>query len=367
MMSKDFFKALLIYSPTLILLPQSIIYVIISLLGIHYFISDLKSNRIYKKDVFLFCFVLLSLLVYFILDPVSDVQSRSVNDLIPYSVFLLTTIFFARHVNEKVLHYILYFVLIEILVGIGEYVIGKPYIIKPAVTGEMEFGESALLYYNRVYGLSQAVSIFGYKIFIGIILLFFLKVKKYKYLMLIWLLIGLYITFNRTAIVGSIVFLILYNLKQIKYLSIKYKFLLVLFSIGIFVLTYVNIDRVSNQFFRGKENGDLSGRDRIFPYYIDFIESNLLLGNNFHKLWGQIGGSIYHAHNSYLQSLANMGIVFFILLLVYLLSFVNKKNIVFLFPLFLYSSFQYGILWGVSFLDIIFFSLLFYHFNKKSI
>lgn len=361
----NFLLALLIYSPTLIVLPQSIMYIIISAIGGAFLLVDIKKRNLYKQDFILFIFVLLTAIVYFATSPISNVASRSANDFIPYTIFLLTTIFFSRHLNDRVMHIILYIICFEILIGIIEYfVLKQAYIVKPSVTGETEFGESQLLYYNRVYGLSQAVSILAYKVFIGIILVFFLKIKKYKFLIIALLLVGLYITFNRTAIVGSIMFLGIYGISQLQKVKFGYKIILAIFLV---ILTYyigANSDAIMNQFLRGKE-GDLSGRDMIFPYFFDFIKNNLLLGNNIHKMWGKVGDSVYHAHNSYLQSLANLGIIFFILLWIYILSFMKKNNLIFLIPILIYSSFQYGILWGVSFMDIIFFYLLFKSQNKK--
>ncbi|MEY8759783.1 O-antigen ligase family protein [Chryseobacterium tongliaoense] len=360
----NFLLALLIYSPTLIVLPQSIVYLVISAIGGIFLLLDIKDKRLYKQDVILFAFVLLTTLVYFLAAPISNVASRSANDFIPYTIFLLTTIFFSRHLNDRVMYFILYIICFEILIGIIEYyVLKKAYIIKPSVTGETEFGESQLLYYNRVYGLSQAVSILAYKVFIGVILVSYLKIKKFKIFIISLLLIGLYITFNRTAIIGSIIFLILFGVSRLQKVKLSYK---VILTISLIILVYyvgANLDAIMNQFFRGRE-GDLSGRDMIFPYFFEFINNNLLLGNNVHKMWGKVGSSVYHAHNSYLQTLANLGIMFFIVLWIYILSFMKKSNVIFLFPILVYSSFQYGILWGVSFMDIIFFYLLFNIQNK---
>ncbi len=360
----NFLLALLIYSPTLIVLPQSIIYIIISVIGGVFLLLDIKNRNLYKQDFLLFIFVLLTSIVYFVTSPISNVASRSANDFIPYTIFLLTTVFFSRHLNNRVMIFILYIICFETLIGIIEYfVLKQAYIIKPSVTGETEFGESQLLYYNRVYGLSQAVSIFAYKVLIGVILMFYLKIRKYKFLILALLFVGLYITFNRTAIVGSIIFLGIYGIGHLQKVKLSYKIILAILLITLTYYIGVNTDAIMNQLLRGKE-GDLSGRDMIFPYFFEFIKNNLLLGNNTHKMWGNEGDFIYHAHNSYLQSLANLGIIFFIVLWIYILSFLKKNNIIYLLPILIYSSFQYGILWGVSFMDIIFFYILFNSKNK---
>lgn len=358
----NLFSAFLIYGTTLIILPQMVLYLMISIIGGFHLLTDIKNNKLYRQDIIFFVFVFLSIAVYFSLDPVVTTESGSLNDFFPYSVFLLTTIFFARHLNPNVFRFIFYFICFEILVGIVEYILGVPYIIKPHVIGETEFGESELLYFNRVFGLSIGVSIFGYKILVGFILLFYLKIKKYRVFYLGLLFVGLFITFNRTAMVGSLFFLVVYLLYNSKSIKIFYK---IMMGIGFLALIYYlnfNWELVENQFFRGREV-DLSGRENIFPYYLNFIENNWLLGNNFHKMWIEVNGRLYHAHNSYLQTLANMGILLFTVLWIYILSFFKKNNILYLVPILLYSSFQYGILWGVSFLDILFFFII---FNKTT-
>ena len=65
-----------------------------------------------------------------------------------------------------------------------------------------------------------------------------------------------------------------------------------------------------------------------------------------------------HAHNSFLQVIANNGILLGGFLIVLTLAKLNKKNIVYIVPLLVYSLTQYGIFWGTSLTDVVFFALL---------
>lgn len=361
---KNIFFALLIYATTLVFIPQILAYILISVIGLFYMLT----NKLEKKDIFLFLFLLVSILIYYVgASEANTSVSKSANDIVPYTIFIVATIFFSKHLTNDVLKYILFFIILEIGVGMIEYALGKPYLIEPrlSLNGENEFGETIYLYYNRVYGLSAVTSVFAQKIMVGIILLFFLDIKKYRYIILSILIIGLFITFNRTAIIATLFFLTFIYINEIglkkNILYIALPTLLLIILINIFQ------EQILIQFFRGRDEIDLSGRDHVFSYFISFFKGNWVWGNYTHKLWVALSeGRIYHAHNSYLQTIANLGLFLTSWLFIYITTFFNKKNILFIAPILIYSIFQYGILWGVSFLDIILFSILFIT-NSKSI
>ena len=68
----------------------------------------------------------------------------------------------------------------------------------------------------------------------------------------------------------------------------------------------------------------------------------------------------------HLKSLPNILIKIAYSLLFFTLIFINitKKNWIYIFILFVYSTFQYGIFWGISLTDILFF---FFLFNSKKV
>jgi len=362
----QFLLAFIIYAPTLVIIPQIAVYVLISIIGLVYLFQDLKTRVIEKNDLLLFLIFLISLPIFFLgEDYKTDFVSKSVNDYIPYLFFLITTVFFAKRVNPETLKIILIFIVIESIVGIIEFLIGKPYLISPGLSrGENSFGETNFLYYDRVYGLSTVVSVFAQKVFTGILLVYFLKIKKYKIPLILTLLFAVLVSFNRTAIVAIVIFYGILFLISLKKLNSK-KILLISLGLTILIfLVYQYFNVILYQFNRGQGDVDLSGREMVFPEFFKFISNHLIYGNYCHKLWIFINGAIYHAHNSYLQTFANNGIFLGSLIFVYLFKLLNKNNIRFLFPILMYSTFQYGILWGVSYLDILFFSFIYISRNR---
>lgn len=352
--------ALIIYSPTLVLFPQTLIYVLISFIGFISWINKIEQKGFSKLDIKAIVFLIISTLIYIIgKSEVSSTQTKSINDILPYSFFIITSIYFSKLINKEILKIVLYFIIFETLSGLLQYKLGIQYFIKPISIGEHSFGDSEYLYYNKVYGLSYVTSIFALKIFIGTLLTYYLDFSnKVKTFFIIILILGLLISFNRTSIVAFFTFCSLIGYSKFRgRIGTK---LLIFIIIGIILtVALINLNFIKNQFFRGDEI-DLSGRDFIFQYYINFISENFIFGNFFTKHWAELTpGSIYHAHNSYLQTLANMGGIMGTIIILFFIRQTNSKNYIFVIPILVYSGFQFGILWGVSFADIIFFYFLF--------
>lgn len=360
------FFAFLIYSPTLVLIPQSVPYLLISIIGLLFWLKSLKLNGFTQNDYFLIVFLIISIIIYTIgKSETSAIYSKSENDYIPYTLFIATSIYFSKLLNNKILKYVLFLVIFETIIGFIQYITKTPYFIKPLNLGQKSFGDSELMYYNKVYGLSTVTSIFALKIFSGILLTFYLDFnKKIKSLIYLLLCLGLIFTFNRTAILSSILFLLIIKYINFKNYTYKGKIFLIFLSVLFLSVILVNSENIFNQFFRGKQI-DMSSRDLVFPYYINFISDNLIFGNFFTKHWIELlPGQIFHAHNSFLQTFANMGLIFGLVFFVFLFKNINYTNFKYVIPILIYSLFQYGILWGVSYIDIIFFYLL---FNNTSI
>ncbi|MDM1086232.1 O-antigen ligase family protein [Myroides odoratimimus] len=363
---KSFLLATLIYVSTIAGFEPSYSYAIIFVIGFGYFFTDTMKKRIDNKDLILLSFIACSFILFALglfINTSSDFQfidkERS-NDIIPFTIFLLGTIFFSKKIDDSVLKMLLIFIMLETIIALLEFLLGIPYLIKPSTSGETEFGETTLLYYNRVYGLSPNVSLIGQKVMIGIVLLFYLgekyKIKKIFYL---FLFMGLILTFSRSAILAIIVFLIYYFKKRIIKLSPKYKFLLLFSVVSVFFVVFYNINFILDQVFRGRSTIDISGRDKIFEIYKDFILEHVFFGNFVEKIYIYSSGHSYHAHNSYLQTLATLGVFLFLFFGIYLSRIITSRAFIFVLPFLIYSFSQYGLFWGCSMLDIVFYSLIF--------
>lgn len=353
------FAGLLVYLTSFVIAPISLIYPIIVFIGLVIFVKKI-NYRLINIEEFLFVLMIFISILEFVVGYKYAKIDNSVSvmgNFIPYALMIICTIYFSQSLNDSVMYTVFYILILELLVGIGEFIIGIPYIFEPKVSEvDTEFGTTSLLYFNRVFGLSASVSVFAQKSMVALILLFYLSFRKRARVFYCMIIICSFIvSFNRTAILSSLFFLFAILLK---YINWKY---MVLILLVITYVMYINFDILLLQFFRGKSDIDLSGRDLIFPYYIQFITDNTLFGNFGHKLWFSYSSAkVYHAHNSYLQTLASLGLLPCILLVVYILRSIKKNFgiLFFIFPIMIYSLFQFGVFWGVSFLDIIFFYLL---------
>jgi hypothetical protein len=121
---------------------------------------------------------------------------------------------------------------------------------------------------------------------------------------------------------------------------------------------------LSTLFLASISGVNTSGRSVIWLNYLNFIDENLLFGNGSDKLMlktiDQENKSIIliHAHNSFLELFASNGLILSLFFLLILFLNWTKKNFIFILPILFYSIFQYGIFWGISFLDVIFISIL---------
>ena len=360
--------ALLIYCTSFVLTPQAYIYPIILLLGFWQFLNAV-NNKLKKEDLLLLIGFIISVIVFiFGYKYAINEDSKSIlNTYIPYTVLIVSTIFFSRNLNKEIIYYLCLLLLFEIGIGIIEFIIGVPYIFAPSAgVGETEYGSTDLLYFNRVFGLSSAVSVFAQKVLISLVLVHYLDFSvKVKRIILVFLLVGFLVSFNRTAIVSGIIFLLFYYFRKINVKRIT------IGVIGLIVLVYFalsNIDIIIQQFFRGKTEIDYSGRDNIFDFFAGFIKENFLWGNYIQKLWYKpTANELYHAHNSYLETIASTGIVvsFFLFAFIFFTA-KRRKTFLFIIPFLVYSMSQFGFFWGISLLDVVFFYLLQIGIAKQS-
>jgi len=360
-----FAYALIVYLSTISGFPNYLSYIIIVFLGYLEFVKRSSRQDLNRSDQFFLVFILTSVILFFIGKLINNpdltlpIDKERSFDYLPFTILLLGTVFFAKKENLDTLTWLTRFILLEAIIAIFEFILGIPYIIPPIGDVEVDFGTSDLLYYKRVYGLSPTVSVLSQKILCGIVLVFYLKKFPWRKYCIAILLIALIMSFGRTSMLATAVFICLYYLINQRNMKLKYKVLLVTLTLCIIYYVSINIDSIFSQLFRGRDELDISGRDNIFATYLEYIERNWMFGNFFEKIYFFISGRSYHAHNSYLQMIATMGIPSFVLFILYLFKIINKAKIIYLLPFFIFSLSQYGLFWGCSLFDIIFYILIF--------
>lgn len=367
---KDFFYALLIYLTSVAQMPQVVFYFIIMLIGIYYSLNNFKTFKFEKSDIILIVFIVGTIISFLTgkffgnTNYIFKDYERS-RDFFPFTVILFGTIFFSKNMSLDKMKYLLYFILFEALIAIVEFSIGIQYIIYPGdLGGETKFGETDLLYYNRVFGLSPNVSVLGLKLVVGIVFSIFLfeknKISKsntYKFIIIIF--IAAILSFQRTAILTVFIFLVFYFLPQLFKMKLKYKLALLGIAGVLVLLILTNLGQIVFQFTRGSSGEFNDIRAVIFGLYIEFISENMVWGNFSEKIYMSFAGHSYHAHNSYLQLIATVGIPLFLIWLLYLVQIIKGARLIFIIPFLIYSLTQYGVFWGCSLFDIAMYSLIF--------
>jgi len=367
---RDFFISLFVFLPSIANVP-----LILHLLIIPFIIS--KKFRVTQSLLLLLGIVVLSTINQIANFHVFLNEGKGLKDLIPFSLFMLVSYYFAINVNRRILRYIVFFIIFEIVIGILEYLYGvRSFIpsVRDSVSGVNPFGYKGLLYYSRVSGLSTNSSAFAMKIFAGILIVHFLdfrnnqkKIAAYSFLA-----IGLFITFTRSVYVALAFFILIANINLIKRILAKFLlgktklFYIILSGITLigFLTMISKIDLIIKQLNRGMQSADLSSRDIVFQKFYSFITDNFWLGNGSYKLWIMINDKLFHAHNVFLQILSTNGIIISSFYFVFIIININKINFKYIFPILVLSFFQYAIFWGISFLDLVFFSFLLIKFNK---
>ncbi len=149
-------------------------------------------------------------------------------------------------------------------------------------------------------------------------------------------------------------------------LKFTYKLLAIFAFVAVF-LALGGLDIVLDQFFRGRGGVDLSYRDILWKQNFEFISKNLLFGNHSFKYLTLLDeyGFYEHAHNSFIEMLSTHGLFIFLLYVLLIAVNVKRGNALLVMPFIILSLFQYGIFWGISFLDIIFFKLLIFGTDEK--
>lgn len=361
--NKDLLIAVLLVLPSFAFVPLYLYLLLVPLM--------ITRNTKLDFNFYLIVLIVLLCLINQILNLKVLLRDFSYSDMIPYTVFIMISYLFGKNVNARVFHYLLLFISFEIFIGVLEYMSGVksffPAVLNKIV-GEAPFGFNGLIYYKRVAGLSANSSGFAFKVFVGILLLHYLKIKGRKlYIYAIIFAVGLLITFTRSVILAVLFFLVLANIPRISrfvkdLLNKKLRIIYILLGVGLFVLVFLVLSNWEDLYFqlnRGMEDVDMSERDIVLQRYYNFLEEHIYFGNGSYKLWVNINGVLYHGHNSFLQTFATHGIFIGLIFLYLVFRNMNKYNFYYLLSFLVLSLFQYVIFWGVSFMDLIFFYFLF--------
>ena len=197
----------------------------------------------------------------------------------------------------------------------------------------------------------------------------------------LFLMTGVILTFGRTVVVSVLVcfgfyFLTyLYNhFRDLKHLKINMNKSLLISSILFSLVILSTFSFWSNQFnrmgLRPHENKntqgakvleasgigkvEMAGRRELWGKAIDFIFENPVYGNHSQRFLV----NNKHVHNSLLEYLSTHGLILLIVILAFIIFNLNGFNIAFCGGIMLYSLGQFGIFWDISFLDILFMSIL---------
>lgn len=360
---KNFLIAILLVLPSYAFVPLSAYLLLIPLL--------IKKDTKLDFNFYIILLIILLCAINQVVNLIVVLRDFKYASLVPYTVFMVISYLFGKNADIRVFHYVLIFISVEVFVGMLQYTMEvKSFFpsISQHITGEAPFGYKGLIYYKRVAGLSPNSSSFAYKICIGILLLYFLKIKGRK----LWMYgtiftIGLVITFTRSVILTILLFLFLINIPVITrftndLLSKKFKVQYILISLGLFIIGFTIFSSWEELYFqlnRGMEDADLSQRDVVLSYYYQFLKDNLCFGNGSYKLWMNINGELFHGHNSFLQTFATNGILIGLIFVYLVFRNLNRYNFYYIIPILIFSLFQYVIFWGVSFMDLMFFYFLF--------
>ena len=256
----------------------------------------------------------------------------------------------------------------EVLVGALEYQLGQ--VALTAGQGDLANQElsldSSLLYDLRVFGLSANSSLLAEKIFLSLLLTMAvpgLFIRRWLPLALLGL--GLYLSFNRTAIVCTLVFLLL-NLRRRHFTPAR----VLLGALALTVLAAavaLNLEQLIVQFTRGSVD-ELSHSELSRLYFwaksLELINESPFFGNGSltFRVEDFVTGLPQHTHNSFLMLAATHGLVPAALLLSYVLVNLNRDNWRVVLVVLLFSMAQYFVFWNLSVPDV----LLYWFLGRKA-
>lgn len=324
------------------------------------FITNYSRSFIRENVLFISVFLLLVSFNYYYL----GFHLINIGNIIISPVFILLTMIIGYGLNKRCYLFLVYIIFMEGIVGIAEFSLG----VKSFFYSESYQYYSADLFYNRsVWGVSNNSSVFGQKMFIGLVLIHYLKACnihiKYKSLIEISMLIFIFLSFNRTAMASSFILYVCLSVSRASN-SKENIFLFLVLTFLLFFIFYLFKDEIFFQLFRGREFNlsqgevDLSGRDVVWASYWNFITENLWFGNNSHSYRLFMNDKVYHAHSSYLQLFANNGLIISSMVIFFVINKLDRFNFSYIIPILTFAITQLVIFNNISVMDVILWSFL---------
>jgi len=377
-----------------------------------------------KKIVIL---TIVYLLVSYLNKLINGHPVTSLRDLYASFLLFPVLLFSSAFLNlRKVFKFFLYFVVFEILIGLVEYYYGvRSFFLENVADVNLasdflyDHRVNGLSLSSSIFSLKLLVAIIAIE-FANI-------KQGLKIILKGLLMMGVLISFNRALIVSILLFwiiLFMYNLITCKKYNLRNSLFMAknfLLFTGIFLLfsdhniltemkkknpekqqlelkfksieekltfndfkeseytmffpkikegNILDTNLLANKIFYNSAKGfNTSGRTLIWMNYIAYIDQHKWFGFGSDKLlFKSIDQDnkkikLIHAHNSFLQLIATNGLFISLLFLCIIWMIWTKKNFLFLIPILVFSTFQYGIFWGFSLLDLFFFSILMYNSN----
>lgn len=258
--------------------------------------------------ILLFLSVFLAVAAFAFVDPLVVNYEKSMLGSFPYVVLIFSALCVGMAFRKRDLLIVLLLIFIEIFVAIAEYLVGTHSFFSVEYRGQTQIGDTGLLYYNRVYGLSQNSSAYAFKVLVGFAILTAIKPEITRRTLIICggiLLVGFLTSFNRTAIIAAVIGFSFNYLRNWRALFFS--------CMVVGVVAFYYLSTIVENVTRGKGELDLSGRDYIFNEFLSVFLQSPYFGNAAQKVWLEIDESLYHAHNSYLEFLTSNGMFISIL------------------------------------------------------
>ncbi len=357
-------QATLLFLPTTFVIPNSFLalYCIFSIL---IFSPQFKANdRLY----FLF---IIGVVLNFILGLIIDnrlPKSLLINNGLIGSLILVGGYLSARSLNDTTWKIILFYLFCEVVCVYVQFSLGIRYFFPQQevinLTTEFQFTKdvenTTLLYFIRPMGLSSTSTILAAKILLALLLVFMLKIKPDRRVLLALFFIGAaIINFKRSGLIslGLFSIIILYmdlakNGWKMRHNILTIFFIVISGSYTSYILSQLtresafSLNQISLDIFTTQ----LSGRVGLWEEALSFIKNNFFFGNFSERLILSTG---QYSHNSYLSLLSTHGFFLSTLLILFFIKKIQEKKIIliFLFPIFVDAIFQEDIFWYISIMD----------------
>lgn len=270
---------------------------------------------------------------------------------------------FAPQIHSRSWIVFIFLCCVEVLIGVYEFQAGQVALFQSQVDmarQDMSY-DSSYLYDLRVFGLSANSSLLAEKIFLCSLLLVYLADRiKFRSMLWIIILVGLVVSFNRTAIIATFLFFSLLLLSGRLSFS---KLLAVCALLGFgFAVLVANFDVVMQQFGRGSASLSYSEMSRFYFWQQAWahLVDHPFLGNGSltYRIYAPAVGSHQHAHNSFVMIFATHGLIIPLFLLGFILVRIGKTDWRFMLAILIFSMPQYFIFWNISVPDFVLFWFL---------